>query len=438
MMKCAWCHSLLGRNVALLVALVIVSQISAVIVFILFVQKPHIAEAASLMASQVTTIDQLLQHVPESQREQYVQWFNGRDHAPPGAIPVAHTSLVSPIRGLEARWFMNELIRSLPDDIELRIQSTTEHRLWAQVHIADKQYWVSLSSLSGVPNTRYEGMSAAIALSVALASIATLAAYALHRRINRPLKHLVEAAQHLGDGGRPAPVPVEGPTEIATVAEAFNGMIRRLSDNEVARAMMLAGISHDIRTPLTKLRLAIAMNDKGGTDLASAERFIDDIDMIVGQFIDFARGTHDEEAVTGNLNELVEQLVADFAGLGHDFHRDLKPLPLVRYGPVGMLRLLMNLMHNAVTHGKTGLSVRTWQEGRSACVGVTDEGPGVPGELLAHLVQPFKRGPQYKGKAAGAGLGLAIANQIAVQHGGKLTLATRSEGGFEAVLELPL
>jgi two-component system osmolarity sensor histidine kinase EnvZ len=438
MTKCAWYRSLFGRNVALLVALVIVSQISAVIVFMLFVQRPRIAEAASLMASQVTTIDQLLRHVPQTQREQYVQWFDGRNHVPAGASEVAHAPLYGPIQGLEARWFMNELIRNLPDDIELRVQSAAEHRLWAQVHIADKRYWVTLSSLSGVPDTRYEGMSAAIALSVALASIATLAAYALHRRINRPLKHLVEAAQHLGDGGRPAPIPVEGPTEIATVAEVFNGMIRRLADNEAARTMMLAGISHDIRTPLTKLRLAIAMNDRGGTDLASAERFIDDIDAIVGQFIDFARGTHDEEAVTGNLNELVQQLVGDFAGLGHDFHYVLKPLPLARYRPVGMLRLLMNLMQNAVTYGKKGLGVRTWSDGRCVCVAVTDEGPGVPAGLLGNLVQPFRRGPQYKDKVAGAGLGLAIANQIAAQHGGSLRLASGEPGGFEAVLELPL
>lgn len=438
MKRNAWHRSLLGRNVSLLVALVIVSQISAVVVFIVFVQKPHISEAASLMASQVETIDALLQHVPESQREQYVQWLSGQERLPDRAMPIASGSIDSPIRGLEARWFFRELVQRLPQEIEVRVQPRTERRLWALVHIADKRYWVSLYSLSGVPGPRYQGMSAAIVLSVTLATVATFAAYLLHRRINRPLSHLVSAAQRLGEGKRPAPVPVEGPTEIATVAEAFNAMTRRLADNEASRAMMLAGISHDIRTPLTKLRLAIAMRDRPDAGLSSAERFIDDIDTIVNQFIDFARGTYDEDVVTGNLNELVRQLVADFSGLGHDFSCELAALPMVRYRPVSMLRVLMNLMQNAVQYGRTGFGIRTWSDRHALYVQVVDRGPGVSPELLPQLTQPFRRGPDSGGKASGAGLGLAIANQIANQHDGSLKLASRDGGGFEATLSIPL
>jgi two-component system osmolarity sensor histidine kinase EnvZ len=353
-------------------------------------------------------------------------------------VSIEPTAITSPIRGLEAQWFLSELVHHLPGDIQVLVQLGVEHRLWAQLHIADKRYWVSLSAISGTSEPQGRGVSAAILLSVTLTLIATVAAYLLHRRINRPLKYLVSAAQRLGEGCQPEPVPVEGPTEIATVAEAFNAMTKRLSDNEAARSLMLAGISHDIRTPLTKLRLAMEMRDDPEVGLSSAERFIEDIDTIVKQFIDFARGTHDEDAVIGNLNELIKQLVADFAGLGHDFACELAPLPAIRYKPISLLRVFMNLMQNAAIYGGTGLAIRTSSEGKFAYVQVTDTGPGVPPEALSHLMQPFSRGPDSAGKASGAGLGLAIANHIVNHHGGQLKVTTRSGGGFEALVSIPI
>ncbi|CAB3802603.1 ATP-binding protein [Pararobbsia alpina] len=437
-MMFTWTRSLLGRNVALLIALVMVSQISVVVVFMLFVQKPRIADAATMMASQILTIDHLLERVPESQRLAYAAWINGQTEVPEGTSLTVRTSLLSPIRALESRWFVQELLHRLPRDMKVRFQFAPQHRLWAQVHIAKERYWVSLSELSGVPAGDYAGMSAAIGLSLALSGFATFAAYLLHRRINRPLKHLVLAAQRVGDGRRPTPVPVEGPTEIATVAQAFNRMTQRLAENESARAMMLAGISHDIRTPLTKLRLAIVMPENPGTGLRSAERFIDDIDAIVQQFIDFARGSGHEERVTSDLNELSRQLVADFAGLGHTFEMSLTTLPKVRFRRVEMLRLLMNLMQNAVVYGRVGLAVCSGHDDDFVWVAVQDRGPGVAQELLPVLTQPFRRGPRVQERAGGAGLGLAIAKDIASHHGGSIQLASRVGGGFEVRVKLPL
>ncbi|ETN86649.1 ATPase/histidine kinase/DNA gyrase B/HSP90 domain protein [Necator americanus] len=214
-------------------------------------------------------------------------------------------------------------------------------------------------------------------------------------------------------------------------------MVASLAEMDATRTEMLAGISHDIRTPLTKLRMAIAAPEAFEAPSASAEHFIAEIDVIVEQFIDFARSRDSEPVVPGDLNALVDQLAADYVGLGYIFQTSLAPLPVVKFRPVGMQRVLMNLMHNAVIHGRIGLAVRTWTEPGYVVLSVEDEGPGVPEAQLPLLKQPFRRIPS-PGRAGGTGLGLAIAERIIRWHGGKLDLSLRAEGGLAATLRLPL
>ena len=171
------------------------------------------------------------------------------------------------------------------------------------------------------------------------------------------------------------------------------------------------------------------------SDLAA--RFVEEIDAIVQQFIDFARGDDGEAAVACDLNDMVEQLAADYVGLGTVFDLHLAPLPPLRLRPVSMQRLVMNLMQNAVRHGGAELSVRSAVRHGMALLAVEDRGPGVPASALATLRQPFRRGVHADGKG-GAGLGLAIADRIARQSGGRLELRLRRSGGFSAMLLLPL
>jgi two-component system osmolarity sensor histidine kinase EnvZ len=232
-------------------------------------------------------------------------------------------------------------------------------------------------------------------------------------------------------------VSLEGPTELRTVAGAFNDMLTSLKDMEETRAEMLAGISHDIRTPLTKLHMAVAAPESFEAPGASAQRFVAEIDAIVQQFIDFARGWDSEPAVPGDLNGLIAQLAADYMGLGHSFELALAPLGTVRFRPVSMQRMLMNVMHNAVIYGRVGLRVRSRIETGFVILTVEDAGPGVPEAMLLVLTQPFRRGDQAHHKT-GTGLGLAIAERIARQHGGRLELASRAGGGLAVTMYLPL
>lgn len=437
-MKLSWPTTLLGRNIALLIAAVMVSQIAAVVIFLVFVQRPRVLDAASLLANQIVTIDRILGAVSPAERSDFVKRMDARTSLPPDTIDFRQDDPAHKPRGYEMRLFFAELAARVPPDIALRRQNEPVFRLWIQVHIADTPYWVALPADRA---QRYNGMMIAIPLSLALAALATLAAYLIHRRINRPLQQLAAAADRLGRGGWPEPVPETGPREIAVVATTFNRMTKGLAEIEASRAAMLAGISHDIRTPLTKLRLAFAMPatlDSLDTPALSAERFIDDIDAIVQQFIDFARGGDGEVSTPGDMNALIEQLAADFAGLGHPFELALEALPPLSFRPVSMLRLIMNLMQNATLYGRVGLSVRSWRDGDFAYVAVEDRGPGIAEHLLPLIKQPFRRGPDADPQRSGSGLGLAIANRIAIQHEGSLELTRRKRGGLAATIRLPL
>lgn len=425
-----WPRSLLGRNLALLAMLILLSQALLIGTFAVFVQRPKIDDAASLVAAQIMLTDRLLSTFTDEERRRALRQMD----SVPDAEMAASGIRLQPPSGYRMRRFFARLQARLPPDALVRWESGANHRLWVRLHAGAQAVWVPLPMTPAVDTSLPWSI---ICLLLSLAALPTLGAYLIQRRVQRPLESLARAAKTVESGAWPDPVPVEGPLELTTVAEAFNRMVRGLAGMEAARAEMLAGISHDIRTPLTKLRMAIAAPEAFDAPAASAERFVEEIDAIVQQFIDFARGSQNEAAVPGDINALIEQLAADYAGLGHPFELALQPLPRLAYRPVAMQRALMNLMQNAMIHGRTGLSVSTHEEAGFAVIAVADRGPGVAEPILPFIKQPFRRGDDAAGAKTGTGLGLAIADRIVREHGGRLDLAGRPGGGLAATLRLP-
>jgi two-component system osmolarity sensor histidine kinase EnvZ len=154
--------------------------------------------------------------------------------------------------------------------------------------------------------------------------------------------------------------------------------------------------------------------------------------------MDYAGSGEREVAQPGDLNALIGQLAADFAGLGHEFELSLGDMPMFAFRPIAMMRLLMNLMQNAVVYGRTGLAVRTWTEAEVAHAAIGDRGKGIAAEELEQLKAPFSRGRNARGHSGGTGLGLAIVERIARLHGGTLQFLPREGGGLEAHIVLPL
>ncbi|WP_454873999.1 ATP-binding protein [Paraburkholderia xenovorans] len=435
-------RTLLARNIALLIVLVMLSQVCVLGVLLHYVQRPRVERAAAVFATYVSTLDNLLAATPLNARSQLTARLDARAQVPAEAFETPPRTFMRGYRLYQRSMFLDSLRAHLPADMPALWQAVDGQRLWIRMHAPadapNAPYWIALP----VPeDAQGSGLDAAILLSLGLGALAALTGYLIQRHLNQPLQELTRAARRVSAGEMPAPLPTDGPTEIAAVSGAFNQMTQALQQAEASRALMLAGISHDIRTPLTKLRLSMAMAMPDGSDssfVVAAESYLDQIETILQQFMDYAGSGEREQREPGDLNALIERLAGDFAGLGHEFELSLASLPAVPYRPISMMRLLMNLMQNAIVYGGTGLAVRSWATPDSVIVAVGDRGKGLSAQELEQLKAPFQRGRNARSHSGGTGLGLAIVERIARLHGGGLQFHAREGGGLEVWVVLPL
>jgi two-component system osmolarity sensor histidine kinase EnvZ len=315
--------------------------------------------------------------------------------------------------------------------------------LWVSLTIEDDQYWLFIDRDPVARNvgTQWIGWAAvAVALSV-------LGAVLITRVINRPLARLSAAARELGEGRAPAPLPADGPSEIRTVNESFNRMVADLGKLEEDRAVLLAGISHDLRTPLTRLRLELEMAELPEGTRREMVGDLEQMDAIVRQFLDYARRAPQQPAERVELADLVEAAVARnrVAAEAHAALELLLARPVWVTGyRTELARALDNLLVNAVRYGRDPatqrleLTLSLTTDGQDVVIAVADHGPGVPAEQIDRLLRPFERGETARSGSGGAGLGLPIVQRIARLHGGSLRLLANTPHGLRAELTLPL
>jgi two-component system osmolarity sensor histidine kinase EnvZ len=276
--------------------------------------------------------------------------------------------------------------------------------------------------------------------------LSVLVAIAITRVVNKPLRQLAAAARALGAGQVPVPLPDKGPAEIRTVNQSFNRMVADLAQLERDRAVLLAGISHDLRTPLTRLRLEIDINSLPESSRQAMAGDIEQMDAIVGQFLDYARPAPQQPRDIAVLAPLVEHALAQ-ARLAADptvsLHSDLDAALSVDGYATELARAIENLLTNAARYGRdpeTGrldLTVDVRREGSFAVLCVGDRGPGIAADMVERMVRPFERGDSARSEARGAGLGLAIVERIARLHGGELRLLANQPHGLRAEVWLP-
>ena len=256
------------------------------------------------------------------------------------------------------------------------------------------------------------------------------------RTITRPLSGLAEAAEAAGRGARVAPLPEVGARELREATRAFNSMQERLHRYLDSRTSVLAAMSHDLRTPLTRIRLRVESIE----DESQRERFVADLDemnrMISGALSLF-RGLNEEEPeIQCDVAELLGVLRDEFAEIGVTVDVQGEALRAIRLRPLAIKRCLTNLLSNAAKFaGNPRVIV---EDGASLVIRVCDDGPGIPEEDLERVFEPFYRLESSRNiETGGTGLGLSIARDIAQAHGGSLVLRNRSPHGLEAVLTLP-
>jgi signal transduction histidine kinase len=255
----------------------------------------------------------------------------------------------------------------------------------------------------------------------------------------RPLTRLAQAVETLDPNTHPVHLDEKGPTEVAHAAKAFNSMQARIAAYLKERMQLLAAISHDLQTPITRMKLRAEFMD----DSAEKDKLWNDlgeIEHLVREGVAYARSVHGatEESRRTHLDSFLDSLVFDYQDMGKDVQLGGKSDAVINTRPHALRRVLVNLTDNAL---KFAGAAELWVEAKadgSLSVKVMDRGPGIAEEELAQVMEPFYRVENSRNRSTGGtGLGLAIAQQLALAIGGSLTLSNREGGGLCAELRLP-
>lgn len=312
--------------------------------------------------------------------------------------------------------------------------------LWVGFYIEEEAYWLQTDlERVGPAQTSTWAIWLSTAAVLSLAGAAFIAGL-----INRPLKQLSYATSRMREGDFDASLLDEKATtsEIREVNIGFNRMAEQLSKMETDRAIMMAGISHDLRTPLARLRLETEMSVSDESARAHMAADISQLDAIINKFMDYARPDQTQlEAVP--LNAIIEAALYTVED-NKDLHVNVRIPPelTVKADKVELLRAITNLLENAKRYGKSpgasyaAVDIEAKKNGPWVQIKILDHGVGVPEDSLRQLTRPFYRGDAARTSATGAGLGLAIVEKTIVSMGGVFTLANSDTGGLAAHIKL--
>ncbi len=252
----------------------------------------------------------------------------------------------------------------------------------------------------------------------------------------RPILRLSEAVESFGKGREVPNFRPRGAREVRRAASAFIEMKARVERTIEQRTTMLAGVSHDLRTVLTRFKLELALIDSAEAE--AMKRDVDEMERMLEAYLAFARGDTGEQAAPTDMETFLNELKADAERHGHATTVEFRGLPIVTVRPAAFKRCLANLVSNAARHG-SAIAITGDRDHRWLTVTVDDDGPGIPGHLREDVFKPFLRLDDARNQdEGGTGLGLAIARDIARSHGGDITLGDSPLGGLRASVRVPV
>lgn len=427
-------NTLMGRTVILIALLIVLSQVAWFGIVRLFFIPPLREAHANPIVSNILMARTALASLPPGERQPFLDSLNAqggfRIVANDYAGPVPDTMDQHPPLGLS-----RSLEAAVGPDVSFRTDNK-RHDLWVGFPVQGERYWLIL------PHGRIRPVFPLdlliwVILGVA---IAMLGAWLVIFRLNRQLHRVLEAARRLGRGETPAKLPETGPDEIRDLSRGFNQMAAGLQRLDGERRLMLAGISHDLRTPLTRLRISIELAEQEleATLRRGMVHDIDDMDSILMQFLDYARDGSEEPQQYADFNQIVFDICHRYQISGTPIAMQLGVCPGFRFRKLAMRRVISNLIDNAVHHGGQPVEVCTHFAAHALVFEVMDRGPGLQHLPPSEIIKPFVREDHARGQRAGAGLGLSITERMVKLHGGTLTLTTREGGGLLARVEIPV
>jgi two-component system osmolarity sensor histidine kinase EnvZ len=422
--------SLFARSFLLIALLILASAAATVQLYRVYEREPRARELAQQTASIVNLTRAALVNADPVLRRSLLIELNEREGI--RLAPLTGGELLEPLPDEALFELVSAKVRSaLGERTRFAFARDRVEGFWVSFTIDVDDYWVMLPRERFEPDFGLEWLGGGLALL----GLALAGAWLIASALSRPLGAIAAAAREVGRGRAPAPLAESGPTEMRTVSVAFNRMAGDLAAMERERATVLAGISHDLRTPLSRLRLAIEMSGADREAVAGMGADVEEMDKVIGQFLSFARG-EDEPRVDGDLDGLVAEVVENYRK--RDARLSFRPgkLAAARFAPMAVRRAITNLLDNALHYAGGEIEIQTRRDGGRILVEVMDRGPGVPQGEAERLKRPFTRLDEARSGRGGAGLGLAIVDRIARAHGGKFELAARPGGGLVARLSL--
>jgi two-component system osmolarity sensor histidine kinase EnvZ len=432
-------RSLLWRTFLFVALLMLLSVAAWFAIFNAYEREPRARQLAQTLVSVANlTRAALISARPEARRE-LLRDLSDREGI--HIYPADPTDRVEPLPDRPFLQRVEELAREqLGPHTRLSLEREGERALFVNFRIDDGDegdYWLAL------PRERIDRVFPLswLGWGVAALLISLFGAWLIVFRITRPLKALQQAARKVGAGETAPRLDESGPTELATVAHAFNQMSADLAQIDQDRALILAGISHDLRTPLTRLRMGIEMSaDEELREGMTAD--VEEMDKTIGQFLDFARSEGGEAPLEVDVAALLAEIAAQYRRRG--FKVELADADAaaataattLRARPQALRRAVNNLVDNALRYAGSDQPVELALSAADGelLIEVSDRGPGIPPQDVERIKRPFARLDAARSNAVGAGLGLAIVERIARSHNGRLELLPRAGGGLCARL----
>jgi len=432
---------LLSRSVLLIATLLIVSQLVSLKIFDNFEREPRAAALAQEIITIVNFTKASLYAAAPSKRIQLFREINNI-----GDIKIYAAFPFESIEPIPDDPFLKLVVEKITAKISSGSFVAINHYdipgVWVSFEIDGDMFWVVVPRLISDRPFPWHW----IGWGIVIAILAILGAYITTKRISRPINNLIDAEDKIRNGHNVKKLPLDSVTEFRELSEAFNEMTENLSKVNKERKFLLASVSHDIRTPLTRIRLASEMLPPNSLSLKeSLEDDVMEINDILNQFLDFARGFEDEPKIPVNLGTLLKDIQIKHKRMGQNFilrkkniRTNIPKKLFIDIRPLAFQRCLDNLINNAFFYSKGKVILEASLLEESFTISIIDNGPGIPEEQKSKLLKPFERVDEARGNKGGSGLGLTIADRIVKAHDGKLELINRTQGGLDAKITIPI
>ncbi|MDO9386716.1 MAG: ATP-binding protein [Thiobacillus sp.] len=427
--------TLFGKTALTIAVVLVLFQVFTTLVIAYYLLIPVARRSANDLADFMLLSSRVWATLPDQGRAEYQEEL--RKHSGLILVPV-HDSLPGSTVYLPYVLFLG---KALAEHTKQPVQLGTDQRNGVD------WYWVDFVSGSNRLRIGFSGQRInihaplAIVLILVLGTVLTLiTTLVIVRRLTQPLSQLAAAAERIGQGGSPEPLPEDGPSELVTLVRTFNQVTQQVKALLANRIILLAGIAHDLRSPIARMRLALEMLPPSA-DPELVERMlraVDNMTHLVNQSLEFSRGVRQNPSQEVDVGELIGELVEDARRSGADIQWQSCRTRVQLLPPMVLRRILTNLLDNAVRYGEGGtIEIACACEGRRTTVSVADRGPGIPADELEAVFEPFYRVDKSRSSVTGgSGLGLAIAKQLADSNDWLLSIRPRRGGGVVASLTI--